>query len=267
MPYQLEGPKYEFRDNLCGITIRFRSPGELLITDPQGLRLGSDPLTGQSYSEIPNGWYEEEFIEDPLEDDAGMESLTLDIMRPVTGDYALTITGTGEGSYDLSVRTYDTQNGASTGEFHDIPITTGAVHSYLFNFDSTPGSQVMVGGGFDGGGQRPRDVNKFLSYATISSRSIKLPGGTTSFALLIMYGETIIPGSFVATTDLADISGVFSPAPGTSEIVNIPLHGGRNVVTLSVEGNLPGRVARDTDRLVFTVAEIASQGGMSQDEE
>jgi len=249
-----EGPEYEFKDDLSRIRISFHSPGELLITDPQGLRLGYDPITGQSFNEIPNGWYVEEYIEDPLRPGYGMRCRTLEIMRPDTGDYDLTITGTGDGTYDFYVRTYDIQSGVSTEEFSDVPITTDAVHSYLFNFDNTPGSQVQVEGGYDGGGQRPRDVNKFLSYGTISSKSIDLPAGTTSFALLVVYDEMIVPGSFEATADGVDISSLFAPAPRTSEIVNIPLHSGRNVVILSVEGNLPKRIARDTDRLVFKVS-------------
>lgn len=257
-----EGPEYEFKDNMSGITIRFQSPGELLITDPQGLRLGYDAITSQSYSEIPNGWYQDEYIEDPNVPGRGADSKILTIMRPLTGDYKLKITGTGNGTYNLSVRTYDTQEGASTGEFNDVPITTGSVYSYQFNFNNESGSQVKIGGGFNGGGQRPRDVNMFLSYGGISSKVIELPGdissfalpmGTTSFSLQIVYGETIIPGSFTATLDGTDISGLFSPASAKSEIVNIPVHSGRNVLILSVKGNLPGRVAQDTDRLIFIV--------------
>jgi hypothetical protein len=53
-----------------------------------------------------------------------------------------------------------------------------------------------------------------------------------------------------------NVSGLFSPVAGGSEIVNIPLHPGRNVLKLSVEGMVPGRTARDTDRIVFLVPEF-----------
>ena len=39
------------------IDILFHSPGELVLTDPQGRRTGFDPLTNTSYDEIPQGTY------------------------------------------------------------------------------------------------------------------------------------------------------------------------------------------------------------------
>jgi hypothetical protein len=252
-----EGPEYVFRDELNGITIRFHSPGELLVTNPQGQRLGIDPLTGQAYDEIPYGAYEEELIEDPEDDNSGLELKTIEIMRPETGEYVLTVTGTGNGTYNLSVRNYDIEGESTTGTLTDIPITTDAVHSYAFDVDATLGAGVELGGGFDGGGQRPRDVNKFLSYSTISSNHVDTPTGAASYALLVIYGPTILAETFSASLDRTDLSDMFSPAAGTSEIVNIPLHGGRNVLKLSVEGNVPGKIARDTDRIVFLVPALS----------
>ena len=249
-----EGPEYIFKDSLNGITIHFYSPGELLLKDSQGRRLGIDPLTGQTYDEIPYGSYELVVIEGPDDENSRMESKIIEVMRPVTGEYVLTVTGTGEGTYDLSVLNYDIQGEPSTAELEDIPITTDAVHSYVFDVQNTPGTEIELGGGWDGGGQRPRDVNKFLSYSTVSSSRVEMPAGATSFALMIVYGPTIIPGTFVASLDRTDISGMFSPAPASSEIVNIPLHEGRNVLSVSVKGSVEsGRITRDADRIVFLV--------------
>ena len=46
--------------------------------------------------------------------------------------------------------------------------------------------------------KRPRDAKKFLSYASASSARVNLPEGATGFALLVLYGETIMPVMFAA---------------------------------------------------------------------
>jgi len=110
-----------------------------------------------------------------------------------------------------------------------------------------------VPGNFDGKGQRPSDVNKFLSYVTPTQSTTTLPAGTTSFSLVIIYDKNIIPSTFTAELNGIDIKSLFHPTPGSAESVSLNLNPGRNTLVLSVEGNLPNRVARDTDRLVFIV--------------
>jgi hypothetical protein len=179
-------------------------------------------------------------------------------MRPTEGEYYVTVTGTGEGTYDLSIRGHDLQGLASGAKVEDVPIIPGVVHSYAFEFEKSLKSGIGIAGGLYGGkGQRPKDVNRFLSYANIVDNRVELPAGTTSFSLVTVYGSTIIPGSLVATLDRSDISDAFAPMQGGSEVVDIPLHDGRNVLTISVEGNVLDRVARDTDRIVFLVTAIS----------
>ncbi len=102
-------------------------------------------------------------------------------------------------------------------------------------------------------GQWPRDVNKFLTYSSPTASHTSLPTGTTTYPLMIFYGQTILPASFRAELNGADISTWFHPTTGGHEVVSLPVRPGRNVVVLSVDGNLPNRVATDTDRLVFLV--------------
>lgn len=47
------GPEFVVTDN-SGITIRFHSPGELVLTNPDGRRVGFDPISGTKFSEIPS---------------------------------------------------------------------------------------------------------------------------------------------------------------------------------------------------------------------
>jgi hypothetical protein len=51
-----------------------------------------------------------------------------------------------------------------------------------------------------------------------------------------------------------DVSGSFNPQPGTFEIVPLQLQPGKNLLILSIDGSVSsGRIATDTDRLVFQV--------------
>jgi len=106
---------------------------------------------------------------------------------------------------------------------------------------------------FDGGGQRPPDVNAFLRYANPLQARTDLPAGTTTFDVVIYYGDTIDPATFQATLNGAPLGG-FTPIPGTHETVTIPLGPGRNVLLLEVQGvRNDGRTATDRDRLTFIV--------------
>ena len=127
------------------------------------------------------------------------------------------------------------------------------VNKFLFHYDSTNIKSGTLSGGFDGGGQRPKDVNKFLTYANPSDSQTDLPAGTTTFPLMIFYGSNMITPSFKASLNGVDITSLFNPNPGSHETVPINLAAGRNVLSLSTDGNLPTRVATDTDRLVFIV--------------
>jgi len=106
---------------------------------------------------------------------------------------------------------------------------------------------------FPGGGQRPPDVNRFLMYASPLQQRTDLPAGTTSYSLVIYYGETIDPATFSATLSGAPAGG-FVPTPGTLQTVSIPLAPGRNTLVLTVDGTrTDGRTATDQDRLTFLV--------------
>lgn len=249
------GPEYTYTD-ITGITIDFHSPGELLLTDPQGRKVGYDPITMVAYNEIPRAYYETSGLEDAETGDPGPESKILWIPRPLAGDYQLQVIGTDTGVYTLEIRATDPEGNQSLKIFIDISITPGKIHTYGFYYAKTVGAELefkAVTGNFDGKGQRPSDVNKFLSYVVPIQSATELPVGTTNFSLVIIYDKNIIPATFTATLNGVDVKSLFHPAPGSAESVPLNLNQGRNTLILSVKGNLPNRVARDTDRLVFIV--------------
>ena len=67
------------------------SYANLYITDPQGRHIGIDPATGQVVDEIPNATFSTN-----LEQNAS-------IPDPLTGDYNISVYGTGTGPYNLTV--------------------------------------------------------------------------------------------------------------------------------------------------------------------
>ncbi len=241
-----------------GIIIWFLSPGELLLTDPQGRKIGYDPINGATHNEIPGAAYEAMAEAEPGEDVGapGSGSKELTVMQPLAGDYQLKVIGTEEGVYDLVIRAYDPNLNLSGDNFENISITPDEIHTYGFYYAKTVGSEIeftAIPGNFDGKGQRPKDVNKFLSYVTPTEATTELLAGTTKFSLIIIYDKNIIPTTFTAELNGIDVKSLFHPAQGNVETVTLNLSQSRNTLVLSVEGNLPDRIARDRDSLVFIV--------------
>ena len=239
-----------------GFLIRFSGhgihpPADLLIEDPEGLKTGYDPITGVYYNELPRSSYESTGLIDLDTEERGPITKELEIMQPSAGDYNLYVIGTDAGTYSLDIMAYDPEANPSLKRFRDISITQGEIHTYSFYYPKTVGADISIG--FDGGGQRPRDVNKFLSYARPSKRQTTLPAGTTNYIMIILYGDTIIPSTFKVELNGTDITSLFNPAPGGTEAVTLNLSQGRNTLVLSVDANLTNRIAEDKDRLVFIV--------------
>ena len=113
---------------------------------------------------------------------------------------------------------------------------------------------VLPAFSFNGGGQRPTDVNLFLTYAQPTDSPVALPVGTSTFSVMLAYSAATIPTTFSATLNGVDITSSFHPQPGSFETVTIPLQSGRNDLLLSIDGTrTDGHVATDRDRLVFNV--------------
>lgn len=238
-----------------GLEFFFHSPGEMLLTDPLGRRVGKDPNASAFYGEIPNSNYSLENMGEnengePIEDEPTKDLL---VLRPMAGAYTMTVTGTGTGTYTLDMNAVSTAFTAGNAEFVDVPITPGEVHRYSFNYDPAGTAPTMtVGGGFRGGGQGA-EVDSLLTYMAPGSRSTTLPAGTTSYGVMIAYSPAIDPATFHATLDNVDVTGSFHPVGGRSERVALPLHAGRNVLLLTVDGRHGSRMSTDRDHLTFVV--------------
>jgi hypothetical protein len=238
-----------------GMSFYFYSPGELLIENPEGLRTGYDPINGLYYNEIPGSVYQELVADNDAQNPLPLDQLPrtelLDIPRPSDGEYKLYVIGTETGTYGLDIKVWDSDLNFSQKKFRDVPITPGETHTYSYNYSRTGGSDIEIG--YDGGGQRPKDVNKFLSYIRPSQRQTTLLAGTTIYNAIVAYGDSIIPSSFKAELNGLDITSLFNPVPEGTDVVALNLNQGRNKLILSVDANLTNRVANDKDTLIFMV--------------
>ena len=222
---------------------------EVYVVDPLGRKMGTDPVAKKTYNEIPRS------AEHGSIGGGNPGDKFLDVIGAVNGDYLVTVVGTGKlaSKYAMEISAENDRNEEMEILIENINIGQHVVNKCILHYESKDMKKTLLSGGFDGGGQRPKDVNKFLSYANPSDSQTDLPAGTTTFPLMIFYGNNAITSTFKATMNGIDIANLFSPTAGNYETVNLPLSAGRNVLSLSTDGNLPSRIATDTDRLVFIV--------------
>jgi hypothetical protein len=227
---------------------------ELLVVDPAARRTGFDAVSSMTVEEIPNSVYFKDALEDDVTGDPPTETGHIcQIQRAPVGVYEVTLIGLAPRTYEVSLRAFSQDGSAQPPIVITGTAVPGVTSSLLVEYASTPGSTTGVSGSFNGGGQRPRDVNKFLTYSNPIQNQTSLPAGTTTFPLQIVYGNSIIPATFQAVLNGVNIGPSFSPAPASGQQVNLNLQSGRNVLDLSVQGHLPNRIATDNDRLVFLV--------------
>jgi hypothetical protein len=238
-------------NNLSDITLLLSGGGdtasELLVTDPQGRKTGRDPLSKLEHRKIPRSSY--------LNEGSQGQALVLHIRQPMDGSYLIEVSGTKAGNYSLDVRARDWQGVAvARPEFRNIPTDRYTVHRYRLEYRASPKSSVRMAGAFDGGGEKPDDTNRLLTYANPIDRKVRFAAGTTQVPLLIFYGVSIQPPTFNAMLNGSNISSRFTPAPDQYELVWLPLKPGLNKFAVAVEGTTTsGRTAKDIDDLVFLV--------------
>lgn len=200
-----------------------------------------------------------ERIDDLETGDPGEESNTFESGAPIDGLYKIAVTGTNSGKYGLDIFAYDI-NFAGSIQKLDGTTYPGKIDNYEITYSSDPGSQVKVtymGSSeipvFDGKGQRPTDVDRFLQYFNPTQARTELPAGTRNFNLSIIYSDTIKRETFSAVLEGKDITKQFDLLPGKMEIVKIPLMQGTNTLILSIKGaRSDGKIAEDTDAYIHS---------------
>jgi hypothetical protein len=104
---------------------------------------------------------------------------------------------------------------------------------------------------YDGGGQQPAEVNKFLRYAAPKDNRLKVPANSP-YTVIVYYGKTINPATFTATLDGTDVTSRFHPVPGGADAVKIAIGTSTTKLHLSVDGTkASGGKGTDSDTLTF----------------
>lgn len=126
-----------------------------------------------------------------------------------------------------------------------------STNDYLFKTTAFGPADLTDADLFDGGGQQPAEVNKFLRYAAPRDTRNKVPASST-FNVIVYYGKTINPATFSATLDGVDITSRFRPTPGGADVVTIAIGTATTRLHLSVDGaKASGGKGTDTDTLTF----------------
>ncbi|MBI4119477.1 MAG: C39 family peptidase [Parcubacteria group bacterium] len=114
------------------------SPAELLLTDPLGRQIGKNPVTGESFEEIPDGSYFSDAIGDPTGEASptGHVSKTIFIPEPPEGDYSLQVIGTDTGSYALTMQAVNNEGNLQQTETSGVT-DTGIAASFETSFSAT----------------------------------------------------------------------------------------------------------------------------------
>lgn len=245
-----------------GIVIRYFSPGELVLTDPLGRRTGFDPSgRGTTYNQIPDGAYDPAASLSNVNADGSFAvndedpPKMIEISGNPDGNYLVDVFGTGAGVYTLSIQLNGPDGRATKQLFPDIPITAGDNHSYAFSYSAASagnGAPMALSGAFSGGGQSS-SADQMLTYARPGLRQSALPAGTTSYPLLVFYAPGLNVTTFTAVLNGVDVRSLFTPVPGGSQAVSIPLVTGRNVLKLTASGTAGTRTVSDSDNLIFKV--------------
>jgi len=117
------------------ISLNLASPAELLVIDPQGRKLGKDPINNVEYNEIPGGVHYQEGIGNPFPEvpTPTKESKNIWIPHPLDGKYDIRVIGTDTGSYTLSILAYD-QNGQSKDITYQSSTTAENIQSFELNY-------------------------------------------------------------------------------------------------------------------------------------
>lgn len=113
------------------------APGQLLLTDPENMRVGYDAGRDKQIIEIPFGSYDPHYENDHAESDAGPAiARELHVGGPKPGRYSLRVIGHSSGRYNLLVGI----GFSSGGDFANrsataVQIQAGTTHTYAFWYD------------------------------------------------------------------------------------------------------------------------------------
>ncbi|MFH1162234.1 MAG: PxKF domain-containing protein [Candidatus Jorgensenbacteria bacterium] len=153
---QFEGVRLysHFSGPVDGISLNLASPAELLVIDPQGRRLGRDPISNIVYSEILNSSYGRDGISnaDTEVPDSPHIVKNIWVPEPITGSYEVKVIGTASGTYSLNSLIYDASSTPHLATFSGITAPNSET-DYTLNYSTSTPQEISV-----------KEVYKFLGF-------------------------------------------------------------------------------------------------------
>jgi hypothetical protein len=111
-----------------------------LLTDGAQRRTGRDTRTGKQLQEIPNSAYFEDRLDNDITGQAGQPiSHQAQVIRPVQGNYDISVMGVHDGPYELSVRAFSRDGSAQPLLSRRGTIKAGSLFRFVLAFTSEPG--------------------------------------------------------------------------------------------------------------------------------
>jgi hypothetical protein len=124
------------------LSIAIHSPVEIVITNPDGRRVGYDPRTGTSFREAPGSSYGVERLA-AIHGGGVIEQTTLYITPAILGEYFLQAIGTESGSYSLEIMaTNDRGEGILTHLGGQTFV--GKVDAFSVVYSSSTGQPIQI---------------------------------------------------------------------------------------------------------------------------
>jgi len=139
---RLFGPLTTLPDS---ISVSLASPAELIITDPEGKKLGKNPITNTKYNEISEGVYYREGVGNPFPTipTEQKQAKRAWIPTPTDGQYNIQVIGTGEGPYTLDMLAYDNE-GDSQDILQEGSIQAGIIQEYELNYSQESADDAQL---------------------------------------------------------------------------------------------------------------------------
>ncbi len=158
------------------------------------------------------------------------------------GIRSVEITPSDKAWFDIADQLPD--NGAEFEQLLDV-------HGFSIKTITVGPAEISDTALYDGGGQQPAEVNKFLRYAAPLDNRVKVPANST-YTVIVYYGKTIQPATFSATLDGVDITSRFHPIPGGADAVSVAIGASTTKLHMSVDGTKSsGGKSTDSDTLTF----------------
>jgi hypothetical protein len=124
-------------DHPVHFVIYLYSTAELLLTDAQVRRTGYDPVSGQTFEEIPHATYGVEVDYGEKTDESLDETKVLDVMDPGAGQFSLQVCGTANGTYGMEILIVNKHLIVSGTSYENVSIAPNQIDTYRIRYDNT----------------------------------------------------------------------------------------------------------------------------------